>query len=139
MKQRLFAGLVLAAALAAGAATATTPEEAFQTLDADGNGAVSRAEFLTLRAQMFATIDADQSGTLTAEEIETAGAGHARTSQMPANGRIWERDANGDGLLTLAEFTSQTPGFERADRNGDGSLSPAEFNRVARILARLSR
>lgn len=124
--------LTLIALLGTGVAQAATG--VFEQLDTDGNGAISRAEFLEIRRAMFARIDADQSGTVTAAEIETARQALPGKRQKQADKRIWSQDANGDGLLTLAEYTAQTRGFDFADRNSDGQLSPAEFERIARFL-----
>lgn len=130
----------LGLALSAGPGVAQT---AFQRLDTNGNGAISREEFLALRREMFARIDADKSGTITRAEIEAArqaaaqasGRAGSGTRQAQADERIWSQDANGDGQLTLAEYTAQTRGFDMADRNRDGQLSAAEFDRIARFIA----
>ncbi len=51
-----------------------------------------------------------------------------RLGKMPS----WflARDADGDGQLTLREFSADSPGrsreFEKIDRNGDGVLTPRE-------------
>ncbi|MBD3765543.1 MAG: EF-hand domain-containing protein [Sphingomonadales bacterium] len=128
--------LGLGLALSAGPGVAQT---AFQRLDTNGNSAISREEFLALRREMFARIDADQSGTVTRAEIEAARQASNRAGsgnrQMQADERIWSQDANGDGQLTLAEYTAQTRGFDMADRNRDGQLSAAEFDRIARFIA----
>lgn len=124
--------LGLGLALSAGPVLAQT---AFQRLDTDKSGAISREEFLALRREMFARIDADNSGTVTRAEIEAARQAAPGQRQMQADDRIWSQDANGDGQLTLAEYTAQTRGFDLADRNRDGQLSPAEFDRIARLIA----
>ncbi|WP_176473890.1 EF-hand domain-containing protein [Actibacterium ureilyticum] len=125
--------LALIALLSAGAAQAMT-EDTFHRLDADGDGVISREEFLDLRRMMFAMIDTDSSGTLTDAEIAAARESASRNIQMRADKRIWDQDANGDGELSLAEYTAQTRGFDFADRNDDGALSQDEFNRIARFL-----
>lgn len=119
------------------AAGATSP--GFAALDRDGNGAISRAEFLELRKATFARIDTDNSGTITRAEIEAARAKLPQGKRGGGEDRIWAQDANRDGKLTLAEYTARTRGFDMADRNRDGVLSPAEFERVARILGQLPR
>jgi hypothetical protein len=43
-----------------------------KALDQNGDGAISREEVLTLRADIFARIDADSSGTVTQTEIAAA-------------------------------------------------------------------
>jgi len=132
--------IALAAALGPALACAAAPESpGFAALDRDGNGAISRAEFLELRKAMFARIDADGSGTITRAEIDAARATLPQGNRRGGENRIWAQDANRDGKLTLAEYTSQTRGFDMADRNGDGALSPAEFERVARFLGQIPR
>lgn len=125
--------LALAFGLALGAAPALA-QTAFQRLDTDGSGAISREEFLAMRREMFARIDADKSGTITAAEIETARQALPGQHKTQPDKRIWSQDTNGDGVLTLAEYTAQTRGFDFADRNSDGQLSPAEFDRIARFM-----
>ena len=100
--------------------------------DTNGDAAISQSEFLDFRAAMFARIDADQGGTVTRAEIAAA---RAATPGAPApDDRVWQQDADGNGELTLGEYTSQTRGFDRADRNGDGLLAADELDRVARLL-----
>jgi Ca2+-binding EF-hand superfamily protein len=118
-------------------AQAQNADAAFVRLDADGNGAISRTEFLALREAMFLRIDTDASTTLSAAEIEAARQDLPAGRRPPESDRIWTRDTDGDGQLTLAEYRSATPGFDRADRNRDGSLSPAEFSRIAAAAAPL--
>lgn len=103
-------------------------------LDADKDGAISRAEILVLREQVFARVDADASGTVTMAEIKAAQAAMAERRKRAGVDNIWSSDADGNGELTLDEFTAKTPGFDRADRDGDGVLSGAELDRVARLL-----
>ncbi|MFC4733079.1 EF-hand domain-containing protein [Salipiger abyssi] len=122
-----------ALALFPGAALAQ--DSLFMQLDANGDGVIDGNEFLQLRISMFDRIDADRSGTITAAEIETARQALPGKRTMQSDKRIWDQDANDDGMLTLAEYTAQTRGFDMADRNNDGVISSAEYNRIARFLA----
>lgn len=105
-------------------------------LDQNGDGAISRAEFIALRQQIFARIDADSSGTLS--QLEVTAAQEAAAERRRQSRDLWSQDTDGDGQLTLAEFTAQTPGFDRADRDGDGVLSTDEIDRARRLLGTLS-
>ena len=102
---------------------------AFEEVDADGDGAVTRAELEAHRAaraaERFARFDADGDGLVT--EAELTARGRARAAERA--GRLIDRlDADGDGALSAAEMsTSRGDRFARADRDGDGSLSEAEW------------
>jgi Ca2+-binding EF-hand superfamily protein len=112
-------------------------EQVLKALDQDGDGAISREEVLVLRTELFARIDADGSGTLTRAETEAAKAAVEERRKARRAGNVWAQDSDGDGQLTLAEFTAATPGFDRADTNGDGVLSGAELDRVMRLLGQM--
>lgn len=71
-----------------------------QPADSDGDGAVSRQEFLAAQAERaerrFARLDADGDGMLTESELREGGPGHAR-------GEFGRVDTDGDGLLDAGE------------------------------------
>lgn len=136
MRHPLTLPLTLAALIGGALAAQAGPgAEGFDRLDRDHSGTISRAEFLALREQMFAALDTDGSGTLSRAEVEAARQRQqsARAEQVEA--RLRALDTNGDGQVTLGEYTAQTRGFDLADRNGDGQISRAEFDRVARFIA----
>ena len=104
---------------------------AFETLDLDGDGAVTQAELSQMGADRFAASDTDGSGTLSAEELMAA-----RDTQREerANRRltrmIEQRDANNDGVLSLEEMQDDrraTRFLERMDADKDGTVTAEEF------------
>lgn len=102
----------------------------FAALDADKDGKITAAEMEAFRAARVTEVDADKDGKLSTAELSAMHMARmqARADQMAA--RMVERhDADGDGMLTAAEFmTPPVPErmFERADADGDGALSPEE-------------
>jgi hypothetical protein len=115
----------------AGLVLATAAEAQPVSMDTDGDGAISRAEWDSAQAERFARLDADADGSLTREELR-AGMGNVRDGMR---GRMRERaaavDLDGDGAWSLAELQAVRPGltqeqFERLDRNGDGLISADE-------------
>lgn len=107
--------------------------------DLDGNGEVSRAEFVAAGDARFAAADADFNGELTRDEMralrETERSDRARE-------RFLRMDANGDGAVSEAEMMAareqrddrkgdrrkkmREMALERFDADGDGQLSEAE-------------
>jgi Ca2+-binding EF-hand superfamily protein len=109
-------------------------EQLLAALDKNGDGAITREDAVMGRQDIFARVDQDGSGTLTKVEIDTIRAELPDDTRMPVPDKAMSLDADADGQLTRAEFTSQTPGFDRADRDGDGVLSGAEIDRMQRFL-----
>ena len=98
----------------------------FETLDTDGNGALTQEELQARGDARFNEIDADADGFLS--EAELANAGRENANQRAA--RILSRlDANNDGKLGRDEMRPRNDGrmFERADADGNGSISEEEF------------
>lgn len=114
--------LILAAAVGF-AATATA--QGMRGADANGDGAVTRAEALAVREAAFARMDANGDGYVSqAERAATTG---QRRGQRQEAVRA-EMDADGDGRLSRAEvMNAPMPLFDRADANGDDVLSAEEL------------
>jgi hypothetical protein len=118
MKSMLLAlgGLLLAAS----AAYADEPNP-----DANGDGRVTRAEYLAFNArQTLAWGDTDRDGRISKAEARAKMG--ARAVLLDA---FWGRvDTNRDGFLARPEMdVMATQGFDRADTNHDGALDEAEI------------
>lgn len=105
MKKTLLIGGLAALTLAAGGAAFAqqTPDRPAGTMraDADGDGRISRAEFVGQRLQRLSAADANGDGSVTADEMRAAA--QARTAGR-ADARFDRLDANNDGMVGRAEF-----------------------------------
>ncbi len=106
------------------------PQIDFETLDADGNGEVTKAELQSHGQARFAQADSDGDGKLTAAELTAA----ARKQSEDRVAHMIERfDTDGDGALSQDEMPK--PRKRRGDRMFDvmdaddsGGISRAEFD-----------
>ncbi len=100
----------------------------FATLDTDRNGLIKMDDMEVMTAERVGLLDMDDDGALSLEEMQ-------RSANADRNGRIEktfpEIDANGDGLLTVAEIVDYRPIGERLlsrlDTDGDGGVNVTEF------------
>ena len=92
--------------------------------DTDGDGMISRAEFMAQADARFARMDKNGDGVITADEMGgMAGRG--------PGGGLMAADTNHDGKISRAEFTAQAAAhFAKLDANGDGQISPDEMKAV---------
>lgn len=112
MKTTLFTACAAALLLTAGAASAQGPNSAAQRtsrVDADGDGRISQAEFLS-RLDRMTSADADRDGSITPDERRAAGQARMAQRRDAAFARL---DANSDGSVSRAEFDARP---ERAGR-----------------------
>lgn len=133
---RFLAPLFLAATLAA-PALAQTPgaglDMLFARLDADADGRISQAEVTAAKARQFARADRNGDGQVTPEELALIQARLDRAQDAMA-GAADRLDTDGNGSLSLTEFTARAPMFALLDIDGDGALSRAEADRARTIL-----
>ncbi len=128
----------LAATLALGAASAQQMDtakavERLRAADANGDGALTKAEFATYRAQQFQRLDRDGDGYLTDADTQQLKRFASRMPPGMEPGQMIARfDADGDGKVSEAEFANgPTPAFDAVDANGDGVATKAEFEAAA--------
>lgn len=109
----------------ASAFAALDPASLFASADANGDGLVSRAEFIAARNARFDVLDANRDGFLVRDETAAAAPGLRGRVMLPV--MFPQFDSNGDGKVSRQEFNAApAPGFDLADANGDGMVSPAE-------------
>jgi Ca2+-binding EF-hand superfamily protein len=142
-------GILIGATILAYTAAGSQPpggHDPMRMLDADGNGSVSLAEFRQHAADMFRKLDPDGDGRVAVAELR---AHHdsmmsRRPGGPPPEGerrgpprppRLDQADSDGDGVVTLAEFTAMVEKhFAAADANGDGAVTAEEFQAAHRNM-----
>ena len=107
----------------------------FDILDADGDGRITRAEYIA----GFDIIDTDHDGFITREEfgtesnapfklLDTDGDGHLTRAEYEAGFDLFDND--GDGFITRAELHGHVVphfSFDALDADGDGEITKEEY------------
>ncbi|MES2861038.1 MAG: EF-hand domain-containing protein [Pseudomonadota bacterium] len=101
------------AVLTAGSVLAQQAPTRAPRADADGDGRISRAEFVDGRIARLTAIDANRDGSVSAEERQS---GVDTRRNQRASARFEALDKNGDGAVSREEFTDARE--TRADRGG---------------------
>ncbi len=101
----------------------------FGDLDRDGDGRVTRAEYLAFGRALFRAIDRNGDGVMTKAEQGRFRPGRAGPEPGPAPDRVFAAlDRDGDGAVTAAEIAAtRAAAFDWADLNEDGVITRDEF------------
>jgi hypothetical protein len=104
------------------------PQALWKEYDLNGDGRITRAEFMAVRGLCFARSDGNGDGVLTSGEI------HKRAPSQPPerlSGAIAQLDLNRDGVISREEFDLDSDRlFRQLDTNGDGVLAGNELTNV---------
>ncbi len=112
--------------------------EYLYSYDADGDGLITKTEFLKAFEAMFAIMDASGDGKLDADEVRRdPGRAYGEKSRWTA--QILERfDLNDDGKLASDEAPFSAETFNRADANHDKLVTARELTQFAFELGLLA-
>jgi hypothetical protein len=147
MKKFLLAAALTGTTIAGAACAQTAPEaprpaaRGMARADGDGDGRVSKAEYIARADERFARMDKNSDGQLSADEMAPrremtaapatpAGADTAAPAPAaPMRSRMIERlDTNHDGMISRDEYRAQVAErFDRLDTNHDGFLDQSEM------------
>jgi Ca2+-binding EF-hand superfamily protein len=116
--------------LFASVANAQTRERAGMALDradADGDGVVTREEFMNARAEQFASRDRNRDGFIDKNDMAKRGARRTRASQA-MNAIVDRFDSDNDGKVAKREFVDGGGQlFDRVDADQSGTLDKKEI------------
>ena len=117
----------------------------FKTVDTNGDGAISKAEFNAYyarhNAKHFREMDANKDGKITPREMLSAGSRQTGSGSATAHldNRFFAADANHDGGLDKTEANGMpmlTVYFDQVDANHDGKVTRQEYFDAMPLLHR---
>lgn len=137
MNTRLGIAMALGLSVLAGGAQANS-RKFLEGYDLNGDGGVSMSELVNIRTYNFNIVDSDGDGAINRKDILAA----VKARKLPRSARrdesfMMSNDTNGDGTLTLAEFTDFTKLYAAVDADGDGLLQADEVDQSTPTLRKL--
>lgn len=118
------------------AQTSTRHQQLFRNIDGNGDGALSREEYMAYRGRVFGGMDADGQGSLSQDEFMAGGpGGQTMTKRHRVRREEMFRALNrgGSGAISRPEWDREGEElFNLRDRNGDGNIMPEEFGPLMR-------
>lgn len=117
----------------------------FKTVDANGDGSISKAEFDAYyakhNAKHFSQMDANKDGKISPEEMMNTGDRQADSGSATSHldNRFFAADANHDGGLDKKEANGMpmlTVYFDQVDSNHDGKVTRQEYFEAMPLLHR---
>jgi len=115
-----------------------TAYEFLQSFDENGDGQISKTEFLKAYETMFEIMDVSGDGKIDTREMRRDPARTFSSRARWAAGTITRYDTDGDGKLSKDEAPFWTRAFTRADANKDGLVDKRELTQFAFELALLN-
>jgi hypothetical protein len=123
-KPNLPMAALLIAFVTVGASAAAPPKPV--RADANGDGALSKSEFVAQRVKRTMRLDGDGDGKVSLAEWSSRPMGAAAGGRDPAKAFV-RLDTNKDGALDEAELSRVAEAaYSRLDADGDGKLTAAE-------------
>ncbi len=112
------------------------PQELWKQYDLNGDGKITREEFMAVRAVCFARYDASGTGMLTRADVKRFSSPQTADRIDAEFSRL---DLDGDSLLSREEFDRESDRlFRQLDTNGDGVLAGSELsNMIPAVLGAL--
>ncbi len=110
------------------------PTKIFDAADTNGDGVITRKEFLAARASAFVRLDRNGDGYIDKDDLPSRLVGRGNAQQRLTQ-LVTQLDKDGDGRVSKAEFVEgPTPLFDRADTDHNGELSRDEVAAIKQKL-----
>lgn len=102
--------------------------EWFDAADANADGTVTRAEFLSYRDANFGKLDRNGDGVVSPADFPRLAKRKPEALER-LMGMLGNADSNGDGAVSRVELAKAPPVmFDRADADHDGRVTRAEYD-----------